>query len=54
MGLIIFLFIGILIGKLIFKERKKHANELDEKYEYQANKNNVDEPLYNSKEEDEN
>ena len=53
-GLIIFLFIGILIGKLIFKERKKHANELDEKYEYQANKNNVDEPLYNSKEEDEN
>ena len=52
-GLIIFLFIGILIGKLIFKERKKHANELDEKYEYQGNKNNVDEPLYNSKEDDE-
>ena len=52
-GLIIFLFIGILIGKFIFKERKKHANELDEKYEYQGNKNNVDEPLYNSKEDDE-
>ena len=51
-GLIIVLAIGILIGKIIFKERKKHANELDDKYEYQSNKNKVKEPLYNSKEDD--
>ena len=53
-GLIIFLFIGILIGKLIFKERKKHANEMDDdKYEYQSKKNNNVEPLYNQKEDEE-
>ena len=51
-GLIIVLIVGILIGKIIFKERKKHANELDDKYEYQSKKNKLEEPLYNSKEDD--
>ena len=36
----------------LLKERKKHANELDDKYEYQSKKNKAEEPLYNSKEDD--
>ena len=51
-GFIIFLFAGIVIGKFLFKERKKHANELNDKYEYKA-KNNTSENLYNPEEEDE-
>ena len=51
-GLLIFLIIGILIGKYVFKERKKFANELDDNYEYQPNKKKVSEPLYNSKDEE--
>lgn len=50
--IIIFLILGILIGKMIYKERRKHANELDDKYEYQANKKNGVEPLYNPKEDE--
>ena len=53
-GLLLFLFIGILIGKILFKERKKHANEMDDKYEYQSKKQNDDiEPLYNQNEDEE-
>ena len=38
----------------VYKERKKLANELeDDKFEYQPNQKNVNEPLYNSKEEKE-
>ena len=50
--IIIFLILGILIGKMIYKERRKHANELDDKYEYQANEKNGVEPLYNPKEDE--
>ena len=37
--LIIFLLIGILIGKILFKNRKQHANELDD-YIYQSSNEN--------------
>ena len=47
--MIIFLLIGILIGKILYKGRKKHANEmLDDNYEYKTNKDNINEPLYQS------
>ena len=55
--IIVYLF-GILTGKIIFKKRKKIANELNDNYEYKANntddnnENNVD-PLFNQKEDNE-
>ena len=45
--IVIFLVIGIIIGKILFKNRKKHANELDDNYIYQEN-NNKNEYLYHS------
>ena len=50
--LIIVFILRILIGKMIFKERQKHSNKLDDKYEYQENKKNGVEPLYNPKEDE--
>ena len=49
-GLIVFLIIGIFIGKYLFQKRRKHANELDDKYEYKTDNGN--ESLYNPKEND--
>ena len=52
--IIVYLF-GILTGKIIFKKRKKIANELNDNYEYKVNNNednndtNAD-PLFNQKE----
>ena len=52
-GFIIFLFTGIFIGKLLFKERKRLANELNDKYEYKTNNNtNTNENLYNPEEDE--
>ena len=45
--------LGILTGKIIYKGRKKVANELEDNYEYKIDKNKKTEPLYNPKEDKE-
>ena len=42
--IIIALVIGVFIGKIIWKIRKKRCNELDENYEYKSN-NDIDEKI---------
>ena len=44
--IIIVLVIGIFIGKQIYKERKKYANELNDDYLYESNKDEEDQSLY--------
>lgn len=44
--IIIVLIIGIMIGKKIYKERKKYANELSDNYLYQPNKDENEQSLY--------
>ena len=50
--IIIVLAIGVFIGKEIYKERKKLANELSDNYLYQPNKNEEDETLYKESKEE--
>ena len=38
--LILFLILGILIGRILYKNRNMHKNELDDNYEYQADNKN--------------
>ena len=53
---IVYLF-GVLTGKIIFKKRKKIANELNDNYEYKVTNNDTNEtnadPLFNQKEDNE-
>jgi hypothetical protein len=50
-AILVFLGIGIFIGKNIYKDRRKHANELDDNYLYEA-KDGEDETLYKGNKED--
>ena len=50
-AILVFLGIGIFIGKYIYKTRRKHANELDDNYLYEA-KDGEDETLYKGNKED--
>jgi flagellar biosynthesis/type III secretory pathway M-ring protein FliF/YscJ len=38
--LILFLILGIIIGRILYKNRNMHKNELDDNYEYQADNKN--------------
>ena len=45
---VILVFLGIIIGKILFKSRKKRANELsDDDYEYSLNDNASDKCINN-------
>ena len=44
--------LGILTGKLIYQERKKKANELEDNYDYKTDNNNKEEPLYNQEDDE--
>ena len=46
--IIIALVIGVFIGKIIWKNRKKRCNELDENFEYKSN-NDIDEKIIENK-----
>ena len=46
--IIIALVIGVFIGKIIWKIRKKRCNELDENFEYKSN-NDIDEKIIENK-----
>ena len=52
LAILVFLIIGIFIGKQIFEKRKKHANELEDNYLYETKKDSENEVLFDEKKEE--